>query len=245
KFYTHMGYEVTKAKDNWQYSRSYTFNYAIPFWHEGISANYVVVPGKFGTSLYLLNAWDGRISQESNKSSTVGANFNFIPVDGLVANYNYIGGIETSATDAVREVHEVNVAYNLNSMFSFATDLVFGSQKKVGTVDARWSGVAFYAKAALNDWYILSPRYETFDDSDQGFAISGGLAGPSISTSLRCLNCSSSSGIIDFTTNPLLDTGKTSDELESFCEPSCAIATEPLKTIDAIKSDFIFISPFF
>ncbi len=178
KFYTHMGLEVTKAKDNWQFSRSYTYNYGIPFWHEGISGTYTVIPEKFSGTIYLLNAWDGRISQEQNKSTTVGANLSLTGIEGLVANYNYIGGAE--ATDqSRREVHEINLTYSVNPTIILATDFVLGSQKNIPTTgDAKWSGLAVYLKAALTSFYSIRPRYEIFDDSDKGFAIAGGLSAP-------------------------------------------------------------------
>lgn len=55
KFYTHMGLEVTKAKDNWQYSRSYTFNYGIPFWHEGISGSGRIFSFRYKTKNYFMD----------------------------------------------------------------------------------------------------------------------------------------------------------------------------------------------
>lgn len=178
KFYTHMGLEVTKAKDNWQYSRSYTFNYGIPFWHVGMSGTYTFMPDKLAGTIYVLNAWDGRISQEQNKSTTVGANLNFTGVEGLVGNYNYIGGAE-GTDQSRREAHEVNITYTVNPTIVLATDFVFGTQKNISTSgDAKWSGLAVYLKAALNSFYSISPRYEIFDDSDKGFAIAGGLSVP-------------------------------------------------------------------
>lgn len=176
KFYTHMGLEVTKAKDNWQYSRSYTFNYGIPFWHEGMSGTYVFMPDKFTGSIYLLNAWDGRISQEQNKSTTVGTNLNLTGFDGLVLNYNYIGGAE-GTDQSRREAHEVNLTYTASPTIALAADYVQGVQKNIPTIgDARWSGLAIYLKASLGYLYSISPRFEIFDDSDKGFAVGGGLS---------------------------------------------------------------------
>jgi hypothetical protein len=167
---------VTKAKDNWQYSRSYTYNYGIPFWHEGISGAYTIVPDKFVGTLYLLNAWDGRVSQEQNKSSTVGASLNFTGIDGIAANYNYIGGAE-GADQSLREAHEVNLTYTVNPVIALAMDYVLGSQKNIPTIgDAKWNGLTVYLKAALTSFYSISPRYEVFDDSDKGFAVAGGLS---------------------------------------------------------------------
>lgn len=36
KMNTHMGLEYTKTSENWQYSRSTLFGYALPFWHTGV-----------------------------------------------------------------------------------------------------------------------------------------------------------------------------------------------------------------
>lgn len=170
KFYTHMGYEVTKAKDNWQYSRSYTFNYAIPFWHQGLNVNYGIIPGKLATTVHIVNGVDGRISQGSNKSPSAGANLNFVPTDSLTLNYNFMTDPEAGAGNGRREMHEVNAAYRMTSEVSLATDYVRGTQKSVaGGADASWSGLAFYVRAQLSKIYSLSPRIEFYDDSDGGF----------------------------------------------------------------------------
>lgn len=176
KFYTHVGLEGTKAKDNYQYSRSYTYNYGTPFWHEGLSGSYAIVPEKASAAIYLLNAWDGRVSQKQNKSTTVGVSLNYSGSEGVVANYNYIGGAE-SADQSRREVHEFNLTYNLNSKIIFAADYIYGTQKKIPLIgDTKWNGLALYMKAVVASFYSISPRYEIFDDSDNGFAIAGGLS---------------------------------------------------------------------
>ena len=187
KFYTHLGLEVTKAKDNYQYSRSYTFNYGIPFWHEGVSGTYSIIPGQFSTTLYLLNAWDGRISQEQNRSSTIGLNLNYAGIEGLTVNYNYIGGSEIAVQNN-REVHEINLIYTINPMFTVAADYILGTQKNaLVTSDAKWNGLSVYLKATLNDIYSMSPRFEVFDDSDSGFAVSGGLAAAGVKQKISAI----------------------------------------------------------
>lgn len=176
KFYTPVGFEVVKAKDNWQYSRGYLFNYGIPFWHEGLSVNYAIIPKDFFATLYVLNSWDGRISQEQNESTTLGLNLNYTGFENLSLNYNYIGGAEANNT-GLREVHELNGTYQINEKYALGLDAILGSQKEVASLgDVRWSAYAIYFKAAVNDIYAISPRFEVFDDSDQGFAISGGLS---------------------------------------------------------------------
>lgn len=176
-----MGIEVVRAKDNMQYSRSLMFNYGIPFWNQGLNISYSVMPGRLSTTLYVVNASDGRISAEANKSPALGANLNFVPFEGLSANYNYIGGIESSASNSRRDVHEVNAVYTFSPSVTVAADYTIGSEQNTVPVvggasqgAATWSGAAIYVKAALTDWYTLSPRFEIFDD-EKGWAL-GGLA---------------------------------------------------------------------
>jgi len=175
KFYSYLGFEVTHAKDNWNYSRSYTYNYGIPFWHEGLGIAYAFVPGKFTATAYILNAWDGRIANEQNKSATLGASLNWVPTDGASVIYNYIGGAEGTESGAVRTVHELNGSYAFNSLFTLAFDAITGQQTHVtATTDAKWNAYAVYTKFSFTPWYTLSPRYEVFDDAD-GFALGQGI----------------------------------------------------------------------
>lgn len=171
KFYTHMGYEGAKAKDNWQYSRSYSYNYAVPFTHQGAKATYAILPGKVGATFHLVNGWDSRIGQDSNRSPAPGATINFTPIENLSINYNFITDPEAGAGNGARTAHEANAAYTIVPKLSVAVDWVAGEQKKVsGGADAKWSGLVFYLKAPLTSWYTLSPRYELYDDSDGGFS---------------------------------------------------------------------------
>ncbi len=176
KFYSMIGYETTKAKDNLQYSRSLSFNYAIPYWHEGVSVSYGVVPDKFSATIQVLNAWDGRISAENNKSPTLALGLNTTPASGLAANYNFMTGKESIDPDATRQLHELNLTYAMSPEVSVAADYVLALQKHAIAADnssAEWKTLALYVKYTPVSWYTLSPRYEIFDDSDKGFALSG------------------------------------------------------------------------
>jgi hypothetical protein len=59
KFVTNTGAEVIEAKDDWLYSRSLLFGFAVPFTHTGLRAT-VPIPGASGLSLMasLFNGWD-------------------------------------------------------------------------------------------------------------------------------------------------------------------------------------------
>jgi hypothetical protein len=57
KFVTPMGAEVIESKDNWNYSRSILFSYAIPYFHFGARAKYTF-NSKYALTGFLVNGWN-------------------------------------------------------------------------------------------------------------------------------------------------------------------------------------------
>ena len=173
KFLAFIGLEGFKAKDNWQYSRSFSYNFN-PYWHQGLSVKYAVIPEKVSATVFFINASDGRLSQETNRSTSIGANININPADGWTANYNYLGGSETALPNSRREVHELNSTYQVTSKVAVAADYAYAIQKNVlaNGEDGHWWAVDAYIKLQPVTWYYLSPRYEYLDDSDQGVGLS-------------------------------------------------------------------------
>jgi hypothetical protein len=73
KFVTPLGAEVIESQDNWNYSRSVLFGYAIPFYHVGLRAT-LPAGDKLSFAGYLVNGW--------NNSSEIHGDF---PCVGLTA----------------------------------------------------------------------------------------------------------------------------------------------------------------
>lgn len=167
KFYTPIGSETTKAKDNFQYSRSFSFNYGIPFWHEGVSLAYGLIPSKLTATAYVVNNLDGRLAQVNSKSPAYAVSLAATPIEALTANYTFLTAAEAGYGNGKRDLHDVNVAYSFGPKYTIAADYIMGLQKSAGgTRDTKWNGFAFYAKAQLCSFYALSPRFELYDDSD-------------------------------------------------------------------------------
>lgn len=178
KFYTHIGFEAVHTKENWNYSGGYLFAYG-PLWHEGLQINYKLIPDRLTGTLFVVNGWDGRISEERNRGSSVGFNLNYVEENKYVLNWNYLGGSESGGSGR-RDLHELNAKVFLNEKWTLGLDLQQVTQHKVpGESTVSWYGAAAYAKALLTSSYSISTRYEYFDDSDAGFAIGGALLGPS------------------------------------------------------------------
>jgi len=76
KFVTQHGAEVIESKDNWNYSRSLLFTYAIPFYHFGLRAKYVF-NDKYNFTAYLVNGWNNIV--DNNTGKTVGLQFGWNP----------------------------------------------------------------------------------------------------------------------------------------------------------------------
>lgn len=178
KMYSHLGVETVKSKDNFNYSRSILFSYAIPFWHTGIRVGYDVIPGKFQTSFYVYNGWNTQF--DNNRSKTVGAQLKYTPTSETTLIYNFLGGPERSDSESDwRTIHEVNFAQTISSSFALICDLIYGIEENapVGSshIRAQWYGALMGLRYQLNERSYLSPRYEIYRDNE-GYNLGGGVA---------------------------------------------------------------------
>ena len=66
KFVTSAGAEVIEAKDNWNYSRSLLFAWAIPYWHFGLRTSMPV--SKIDTiGVQVVNGWNNVTSEQRRR----------------------------------------------------------------------------------------------------------------------------------------------------------------------------------
>ena len=160
KMYTLMGWETTKAKDNWQYSRSILYAVAIPYWHLGAGLNYAWIPGKLSTSLHVYNGWNNLT--DNNTGKTMGLQVSATPNESLAINYNLITGAEGVGNADYRTVHDLNVSYKTSPLIAFAMDAIYGSSNLSDGV--KWYAVELAGKASLSPHFYLSPRIEGYWD---------------------------------------------------------------------------------
>ena len=166
KMATHLGLEVIKAKDNWNYSRSALFSYAIPVWHTGAHANFAA-SSQLNIGAYIYNGWN--TSYSVNSGQTFGWQFKYTPNEALTILYNGITGPQKAAnTNDKKPVHEANVTYTLNPKVAFAADVVYGMEEKAvsTTVDTKWFAYSVAFKYQIDDNNYFSPRYESFKDEN-------------------------------------------------------------------------------
>jgi hypothetical protein len=166
KFVTQHGAEVIEAKDNWNYSRSLLFSWAIPYYHMGVRVGYS--PNDKATlGGYIVNGWNN--TKDNNSAKTYGVQGLFKPTAPLMITLNYMGGPEQTAdTDDWRHLFDATVMYTANPKISVMGNVDYGHDTLLGT-DVSWKGVALYAKAQVNPIFAVIPRIEYYDDSDGGF----------------------------------------------------------------------------
>lgn len=166
KFVTHMGLEVIESKDNWNYTRGLLFCCAIPYYHTGLRANYVI-SDMLWVNGYALNGWNNTF--ENNNGKTFGAQVGIVPIKPLTVILNWIGP-ESGAISGVpfrnRQVYDAIVTFNLTDNLSFAANYDYGTLKPTaGGDDLTYSGIALYARLAA-DPYALAVRVESASDDD-------------------------------------------------------------------------------
>ena len=181
KFVTPMGSEVIESNANWNYSRSILFNYAIPFFHYGMRAQYTFNP-KFSLTGYLVNGWNDVVHDPSpacgvppapgcynNSGKTGGLSLAWNATKKLTVTETWLGGPGATPLDGShwRNVFDTVVAYNLNSKWSFQLNGDYGRVEETSPIKpVDWWGAAGYVKYQFNPKYAFAARYEYYNDPD-------------------------------------------------------------------------------
>ncbi len=189
KFVTPNGAEVIESNANWNYSRSLLFNYAIPFYHYGIQAQYTFNP-KFSLTGYVVNGWNNVIHDAStacgvppvpgcynNSGKTGGLTFVWTASKKLTVTENWMGGPGATQLDGNhwRNLFDTVIAYNWNSKLSFLVNGDYGRVEAINTIlspnpfirpnmPVDWWGAAGYIKYQFNPKYAVATRYEYYND---------------------------------------------------------------------------------
>jgi Putative beta-barrel porin-2, OmpL-like. bbp2 len=162
KFVTHMGNEVIESKDNWNYSRSYLFAYAIPYYHTGMRFSYPVMSNLTAT-LHLVNGWNSNV--DNNGSKSIGAQINYAATASTGIVLNTMWGHEnlTPIEIGARNVYDIILTQTLGDKISLAANGDYGEAgTSVGLMT--WKGVALYGRYTVDTLSALALRGEVYND---------------------------------------------------------------------------------
>ncbi|MDA8168647.1 MAG: porin [Nitrospiraceae bacterium] len=164
KFVTMHGAEVIEAKDDYNYSRSFLFNYAIPFTHTGFMAAYTF-SGMLSANAYVVNGWDN--SSDNNNGKTYGLSATVAPGANSSLVFNLMYGPEQDHNDSdnrflfdwvgtVKPVKDLTLVVNTD----YATDKNLAGKGE----DDKWYGIAGYVNYVFTERISGTIRAELFRD---------------------------------------------------------------------------------
>jgi hypothetical protein len=171
KFVTPVGAEVIESQDNWNYTRSILFGYAIPFYHVGVRGIWTV-SDKLSLAGYLVNGWNN--ASENNTEKTFDVSATIKPSASLTWVANYMVGQEAPTGAEVRDVRnlfDTTLTLTATPKLSLMANLDYGKEGEV-----KWWGIAAYARYQATPSWALVGRYEYLDDTKGGFMTINGKA---------------------------------------------------------------------
>jgi hypothetical protein len=173
KWVTSAGAEVIEAKDNWNYSRSLLFAWAIPYYHFGLRSSMPV--SKTDTvGLQVVNGWNN-ITQSVGGVTLGFTNALVEPKYTWSANV-YTGPEDLPGQKGYRNLFDTTLLLTPNAKFNAYANFDFGEHKN--NIDSqgqgnsernKWDGVAFAAHEQFTGKTALAGRIEVFDDQ-QGYS---------------------------------------------------------------------------
>lgn len=172
KMATLAGYEVIESKDNWSYSRSLLFTWAIPLTHTGIRATYSFID-QIALTLGYVNGWN--MINDNNSGKTFEGQLNLNPTSWFNAIVNTYYGPESSPPGTAANTGQssgsqryvVDICGTVTwTTWKFGINYDSGHDEQLNAGEPEnWSGVAFYVKDQVVRWYAPSIRVEKFRTS--------------------------------------------------------------------------------
>lgn len=170
EFVTSAGAEVIETNQNWNYSRSLLFAWAIPYLHFGVRASFPV-GAHFTGGVQVVNGWNN--IEPLNSGKTVGVNGAYAWKKVTWTNNYYVGPEKPKTTTGLRNLFDTVVQVNATDKFSYYINGDYGRDKNIGPGASVWAGIAVAARYAIGKKYAIASRLEWFDDRD---GLSTGLA---------------------------------------------------------------------
>jgi hypothetical protein len=175
QFVTSAGAEVIEAKDNWNYSRSVLFAWAIPYYHFGLRTS-LPATKTWTAGVQLVNGWNNVVNNEGG------------PTAGLTSVYakpkytwslNFYTGPEKAAgVGEYRNLIDTTVLVTPSSKFNAYINYDFGNNTTSASTSqgvttpassAHWQGVALAAREQFTGKDAFAGRWELFNDNE-GFS---------------------------------------------------------------------------
>lgn len=169
KFVTSAGAEVIEAKDNWNYSRSLLFSWAIPYTHFGLRTSMPVTKAET-IGVQVVNGWNS--VTKNNGWATIGLTSAYTQPKYTWSMNIYTGPQNSTPGHGYRNLFDTTVLLTPNGKFNAYINADIGGNhdaKVDGIGDTNrntWEGIALAAHEQINATSAFAVRYEYFNDPD-------------------------------------------------------------------------------
>jgi hypothetical protein len=170
KFVTSAGAEVIESKDNWNYSRSLLFAWAIPYYHFGLRTSMPVTKTET-LGVQLVNGWNNVTN--STGGVTTGLTSALVKTKYTFNANVYTGPENIGVQNGYRNLLDLTLLLTPNSKFNAYINGDYGQHNNhtssaLGTNGAtyKWGGIAFAARQQLTATMAAAGRIEFFKDAD-------------------------------------------------------------------------------
>ena len=160
KFVTPAGAEVIETQDNWNYSRSLLFAWAIPYYHAGLRASYAV-SDKVTATGFVLNGWNN--VKDNNDSKSVAGQLAIAPTSRVSIIGTWIGGAEQTDVDGWRNLIDAVVNVEITPKLKLQVNGDLARDRGLGP-GVGWHGVSAGLRAQVTPAWVIAPRLEWFSD---------------------------------------------------------------------------------
>ncbi len=173
KFVTSAGAEVIESKDNWNYSRSLLFSWAIPYYHFGLRSSMPITKTET-IGIQEVNGWNNVTA--STGGVTTGVTSALVKTKYTFNANVYTGPENIGVQNGYRSLLDLVVLLTPNAKFNAYVNYDFAQHNNHASSASgtnantyRWNGVAFAARQQLTGTMAAAGRIEYFADSD-GYA---------------------------------------------------------------------------
>lgn len=164
EFVTSAGAEVIETKDNWNYSRSLLFSWAIPYYHFGLRTS-MPLGNTFAVGFQLVNGWNAIVDDHGNNMKTVGLTGTITRKKFTWSHNYYIGPQYTAINNRNRGLYDTTVLLTPTDKLNAYLNFDYGQQRRAISGLDHWIGFAGALHFQLNKYFAISPRAEYYNDA--------------------------------------------------------------------------------
>jgi hypothetical protein len=168
EFVTSSGAEVIETKDNWNYSRSLLFAWAIPYYHFGLRTS-MPIGSNFNVGVQVVNGWNSIVDDHGNNMKTVGLTGAITRKKYTWSHNYYVGPQYTGSNNRNRNLYDTVLLLTPSDKVNAYLNFDYGRQRRPLSGADQWVGFAGALHLQLSKHFAIAPRAEYFDDID-GFS---------------------------------------------------------------------------